>query len=175
MMAMHFNSFAHLAQHLTHAAVKTYPAMMNQLLDEVGKAVKDQVQSDIGYYQPAAGSLGLFPAWAPLAPSTVEKKARLGQGLNGNPDSPLYATGAFHDDVSYAVDKKRLNVQIGTTLPYVIYTELGTANMPPRPVFGPAALKVVPRFEQRATIFAVAGITGFQSTFNAAGLGGFRL
>jgi hypothetical protein len=104
-------------------------------LAAIGARVRTRVREKIGELQPAQGP---FPAWAPLAPSTVRRKGH---------DRPLIETGAFREDVSYRVGVGR--VEIGTHQDYIVYTELGTSTIPPRPVFGPAALDEIGWIQER--------------------------
>lgn len=154
---MHFNSFGALANHLRNNAVPGCRAQLTQSLKEISIDVQTECVKRIGHYQSTAGQ---FPAWARLAQATIDSKRRKGQGLNGNPDTPLYATGSFQSDISYRVDKNRLVADIGTTKQYIVFTELGTAKQPPRPVFGPSALEVLPRHVKRIQRHLVLGLRG---------------
>lgn len=142
---------------LLRSAARGYQRALNHALDDIGQAVAAEAHSKIGHYQPA---MGQYPAWAPLAPATIASKAKKGLGMGGNPNTPLYATGKFSRDIGHRVNAQDLAVQIGTRRPYIVYTELGTSQMPPRPVFGPAALAVVPRLLPKIAHFAAVGIAG---------------
>jgi hypothetical protein len=82
--------------------------------------------------------------WPRLKDSTIEIKQRLGQGLNFRPESPLYATGRYRDDINFMVEGPA--VAVGTDLEYVQYLENGTAHMAPRPLFKPALLAAAVKF-----------------------------
>jgi hypothetical protein len=110
-------------------------------LQPIGDEVKKEAVDQIGHYQSA---IGTFPAWEQLADATLDRKQKLGLGLGGNPDTPMFASGAFRDDIESSTDTGALQVRCGTHKEYVINTELGTAKMPPRPVFGPAGLRAMP-------------------------------
>jgi len=161
-MARYFSSLGQFALYLATQAKKGYENEIGKALDQIGAAIKHQVEQDIGQYQPG---IDQYPAWAPLKPSTLETKARYNWGKGGNPDTPLYATGAFASDIGFSTNKKQLAVTIGSNKDYILYTEFGTRNMAPRPVFGPAALKVLPKFVPLIGKYAAAGISGI--TVNA--------
>jgi hypothetical protein len=141
-----------------------YRAHLAPALNEIGRQVQGEVQREIGNYQ---GAIGPFPAWAPLAQATLDTKANAGLG-RGYPDTPLYATGAFAQDVSFCVDLGSLSVTIGTNAPEISYTELGTRTMPPRPIFGPSCLRVLPHMLPLVASAAFGGITG--GAFGGLGL-----
>lgn len=107
-------------------------------LSVIGFEVKEQVQDMIGTKQ-------IF--WKDLMPDTIDRKRRSGGGKGGDPSSPLWDTGDFQKSVEYQLVGKK-KVQIFSEADSARYTEYGTANMPPRPVFKPAARIVLKRFLQ---------------------------
>lgn len=151
------NALGSMAAHLLQMAAGGYRHALTPVLDEVGKAVKDEVKKEIGTYQPGVGQ---YPATAPLAQSTLETKAKKGHGKGGNPDTPLWATGDFHDDVNFKSNTATLSVQIGTNKEYIAQHELGNVHHPPRPVFGPATLRVLPHQMPLLAKAAAMGIAG---------------
>ena len=116
--------------------INEIPIHNEAVLTVLGFEVSEKVKSMIGEKQ---------AFWADLKESTIERKKRMNWGKGGNPDSPLWATGEYHDSVSYQMSG-RDKVQIFSTLDYVKYLEMGTAKMPPRPVFKPAAKLVLKSF-----------------------------
>lgn len=132
-------------------------------LQEIGQLVAAQARAELGFYQPARGA---YPTWAPLAPSTLEQKARLGQTGRRSADDPLIATGAFLDDIFFQVHLPTASVAIGTTKDYILYTELGTSKMPPRPVFGPAVLASGEAIKRIAVGVAAFGLVGEGFSFS---------
>jgi hypothetical protein len=80
--------------------------------------------------------------WMPLTPATIDYKAYKKYGFQGDPQTPLYASGDFYRDMRYEIQGPA--VSIGTNMPYMKYVEMGTAKMPPRPIFLPAFLKALP-------------------------------
>lgn len=149
-------SFGDAAKLFGQAAIGGYKIGLAPALDEIGRQVQGEVKREIGNYQPA---IGPFPATAPLSQATLDSKAKKGQGA-GHPDTPLYATGQFAADINYESDLNTLSVTIGTNTEYIKYTELGSGSMPPRPVFGPSCLRVMPHMLPMLAKSAFAGILG---------------
>lgn len=134
-------SFGQMAQIFGKLAAGGLKKSMSSTLDTIGEGVKKECQKEIGEYQPG---IGPYPATAPLSPVTLERKARKGHGKGGNPDTPLYATGEYQESIQYMKDTGKLSVEIGTNVPYVKFHEVGTSEMPPRPIFGPATMRAIP-------------------------------
>jgi hypothetical protein len=152
-----FNSLGALAQYLMKQTARNYVSKLSGALSQIGQSVQQEAKSEIGTYQ---SGVGPYPPTAPLAEATIERKAKEGYGMHGDPDTPLYATGAFQEDINYKVDEANLSVDIGTNQDYIVYTELGTGKMPPRPIFGTSALRAVPKTLPLIGAYATAGITG---------------
>jgi hypothetical protein len=89
------------------------------------------------------GTKQLF--WADLQQSTIERKKRSNWGKGGDPSSPLWATGEYHDSIQFRISGHN-KVRIFSELDFVQYLEVGTAKMSPRPVFKPAAKLVLKDF-----------------------------
>lgn len=138
-------------------AAGAYRTQLIPVLQQMGRMAVEEIKNEIGNYQSA---IGPYPATAQLSPVTLDIKTRQGLGLNGNPDTPLWATGDFWADVSFQVDPGSLSVEIGTNKFYIVYTELGTGTMPPRPIFGPATLRIAPQLGAVAASGSFAGIFG---------------
>lgn len=71
-----------------------------------------------------------------LAPDTIAgriRKARLRRGNIMGQTAPLVDTGKLRSSVKWAVDG--LHGVVGSDSPLMAYHELGTAHIPPRPVF----------------------------------------
>lgn len=151
------NSVGQLASFMAGKAAGGYRAGLVPTLEVVGNEVKHEVEHEIGTYQSA---IGPFPATAPLSDVTIERKQREGLGLGGDPDTPLFATGEFSEDIKIAVKPISLSVEVGTDLERVVFTELGTDRQPPRPIFGPAALRAVPKVLPTVAAGGVTGIIG---------------
>ncbi|MDB5965531.1 MAG: hypothetical protein JWQ72_2031 [Polaromonas sp.] len=100
-----------------------------QGLKAAAKIVKAEAKSEFGVYQDGVDG---FNAWANLAEATV--RDRIAKGFS--PDDPLLRTGDLRDSVSYKVGG--MTAVIGSTSDVMVYQELGTSTIPPRPVLGPA-------------------------------------
>jgi hypothetical protein len=80
------------------------------------------------------------PGWAPLAPSTLEKK----DGVN----SPLLETGEMRSSIEWNADATE--GYIGSNNPKATWQELGTSRIPPRSFLGAAAIEMAPEIEKLA-------------------------
>ena len=118
-------------------------------LRAVARAVEKTAKAEIGTYQDAVGP---FPAWAALAESTEESKAKKGYPA----DSPLFATGEMRDSIQHQVSG--LEAEIGSNDDKMIYHEFGTATIPARPVLGPAAYRNKEKIEKLLGRAAVIGL-----------------
>lgn len=98
-------------------------------LERVAEAVERTAKSEFGIYQSAVGS---FKAWSKLADATKAERVRLGFTEN----DPLLRTGDLRDSVGHEVEG--MDAAIGSTSDVMVYQELGTSRIPPRPVLGPA-------------------------------------
>lgn len=150
-MTMFFDDLGSFAGHLLRQA-----ALMNGVLGEglegLGRNVLvPAMEAKIGHYQRAVGE---FPAWAPLADSTEDRKAAMGYPA----DAPLLATG----DLLAAFDSEVQGLELvaGSKDWKMPFHEFGTRNMPPRPVVGPAAFENREAIRQALGAAAVVGIVG---------------
>lgn len=137
--------------------IATVRPAVTMALHEIGEAAEQIARGKVGEYQPEVGP---FPAWAPLAESTVEDKTRQGYAP---PDNPLLREGDLRDSVGHHVEPMLL--EVGSTDPVMRYHETGTSKMPPRPVIGPAMLETVPVAQEvlggaLADVLAGGGGTG---------------
>jgi len=128
-MTMEFGSLADLAMHLGLKVAAGIEKEIGHGLERAAQAIETTAKEEIGTYQDAAGP---FPAWAPLAESTVAD--RIAKGFT--PDDPLLRTGDLRDSIIHEVEG--LEATIGSTDEKMEYMEFGTIKMPPRPVMGPA-------------------------------------
>ncbi len=149
-----FNSFGSLAHFLRSQAVPTYRHNIKQSLERVGDETAKEVRQKVGVLQP---SIGRFNAWAPLSAATIDRKTKQGLGKGGNAASPLYASGAFENDISFRVVSTKYLVFVGTNKEYMKNHEYGSSKNPPRPIFGPAAETVLPKM---IPVIQMAGMNG---------------
>lgn len=128
--------FANLADFIVHlaAAEVALHAAGHHSLDKAAALIEKTAKDKFGEYQ---AGVGAFDAWAPLAESTVAD--RVSKGFT--PDDPLLRTGGLRDSISREVTSTE--ALIGSTSDVMVYQELGTSKMPPRPVLGPAAYENV--------------------------------
>jgi HK97 gp10 family phage protein len=146
MTTREFDSFDALARHFSNV-IRRLPGAERRALNDIGSQTRYRARAKLGNYQPEVpippgegeAWLGSFPAWRPLAPSTLAEKTRLGYSP---PDNPLVRDRTMYDSIGYEV--VRLTVTIGATAPYAVYQELGTSRMPPRPFIGPALVETLP-------------------------------
>lgn len=126
-----FDSISGFVMHLA-AAELALRAGEHRALEAAAKLIEKEAKAEIGAYQPEVGP---FVAWAALADSTV--KDRVHQGFA--PDEPLLRTGGLRDSIGHEIAGSE--AAVGSTSDVMVYQELGTSRMPPRPVLGPAAYK----------------------------------
>lgn len=146
-----FTSLGAFAAHLTRLAVEG-PAVTYHATDTAGAIIEKDAKARIGYYQDAVGP---YPAWAPLAESTELAKARMG----APPNAPLLATGEMFASIGHTMESIDKTV-IGATDEKMVYHEYGTAKIPPRPVFGPAAFSSRTKIELGCGAILAAWIAG---------------
>ena len=134
-----------------------YKHNLSPILDLMGSHVKTEVEKEIGEYQ---SGIGPFPDTAQLSDVTLERKGREGLGKGGDPDTPLWATGEFHDSIQVHKDVPSLSVEIGSDVDHVVFQEMGAGNAPPRPVFGPSVLRAIPPIMPQIEATAAMGLAG---------------
>ncbi len=100
-------------------------------LEKCAAAIEKSARDELGHYRNEAGD---FPAWPALAPATLAAHNRLGSG-----DAPMIGAGDLADSIGHSV--QGLEAKVGSTSRVMVYQELGTAKMPPRPLLGPAAIR----------------------------------
>jgi hypothetical protein len=119
---------------LMRRRVATWELRLNDLsepLTQVGLDWQDEFTANF------VGEGGVYGGWAPLAPSTVAEKARLGYG-----GGTLVRTGALMDSMTrrgaggnvFNVTPRSL--EVGTNIPYAAYHQQGTYKMPARHIIG---------------------------------------
>jgi phage gpG-like protein len=149
-MVREFDSILGLAENLLHLEVGMHE-LVGKSLDTALVILEKDMVHQIGEYQ---GKVGPYPAWADLAESTEEEKARLGAPA----DAPLERFGDLMQSFQHERDGDEGIV--GSTDKVMEYHEWGTDRMPPRPVVGPALERNRERIEAligRATVELIAG------------------
>lgn len=124
-------------------------------LEKSAQVVEKAAKAELGYYQPAVGP---FPAWDPLAESTLEHHAALGVG-----DSPLLVTGQLYASIEH--ETQGHEAVIGTKMDIGAYQEFGTDRIPPRPFMGPAVVHSKEKIEKIMSRGLVTAIVGGASVF----------
>lgn len=138
---MSFKEFQDIEGFLTHlvAVDLALKHVEHNLLEQAALVIEKDAKNQIGHYQTEAGP---FNAWPELADST--KKDRLAKGFTEN--DPLERTGALRDSISHEVAGNE--AVVGSNSDIMVYQELGTPTIPPRPVLGPAAVKNKDKIER---------------------------
>lgn len=159
MSASDFADLALFAEHLLSRGATTLAALHDGL-ERAAVIIERTAKDEIGVYQPATGS---FPAWAPLAESTVEDRVSKGYSAN----EPLLRDGTLRDSISH--ETKGLEAVIGSTSDIAAYQEFGTETIPPRPFIGPAAFVNKDNIQKLIGAAAVAGLTDGKPITQAMG------
>ncbi len=145
-----FKSFGALAAHLVSLQAGMR-AELSRGLNKAAQAIEVTAKGEFGHYQPAAGP---YEAWPPLAAVTIKDRVRKGF----SPNEPLLRTGSLRDSIGREVDG--LEAVVGSTSDVMVYQELGTPTIPPRPVLGPAAIRSEDEIREavgRALVTAMVG------------------
>ena len=122
-------------------------------LETCALLIEKTAKDEIGHYQAEAGP---FPAWAPLADSTMKEKTRLGYVGRLSADDPLYRTGEMRDSLEHKTGD--LETEIGTFSEIAPFHEFGTDKMPPRPFLGPALVNNKRNIERIIGAFAASAL-----------------
>lgn len=158
-----FTSLGSFGAYLLEAAAREAVAL-EVGLKKAAEHVEKVARAEFGEYQAAVGS---FPAWAELAPAT--KADRVAQGFSEN--DPLLRTGELRDSIGNRVSG--LEAEIGSDDDVMVYQELGTETIPPRPVLGPAAVrseKAIQRILGEAALLGILGTHSLPSELGVSAL-----
>lgn len=156
-MVHNFDSLDAFGTYLERQVPRAMRGALENELRTIGKAVSREAKSSIGTYQ---AGIGPYPAWAPLAASTVARKGH---------NRPLIDTGELRKSISFRAVKSAMVVHIGTDLKYAEYTEYGTSTAPPRPIFGPALFRVLPKVLPEVQKACVQGLVGYRLSSSQPG------
>lgn len=120
------------------ADIADFHAESEEAMERAAQIVEDRAKEDIGRYQ---AGIDPFADWVPLAPGTVQDKARLGYSP---PDNPLLRTGDLRDSIEHTVESEERAV-VGSDSDVAVWQELGTRTIPPRSFLGAAAVQEADR------------------------------
>lgn len=156
-MIRNFTSLGQFGHFLQRTSIRSIKRNSVDFMTDTAKKVKKEAKDSVGQYK---AGVGPYPRWAKLKDSTVERKQRNSKWAK-HAEDPLIRSKTFKNGIGYKIDRSlRMTATIGTNEEYIIHTELGTKNMPPRPVFGPAALRVLPRQLPRLRSGVLGGMLG---------------
>lgn len=153
-----FGRIADMVAHLAKVAVAEELAL-HRGLERCAQAIERTAKAEIGNYQPG---IGPFPEWAELADMTKADRVRKGYTEN----DPLERTRALEESISHQTIG--LESAVGSDSDVMVYQEVGTSTIPPRPVLGPAALRNKGLIQKTLGAAAVEGLLyGSGSAFTA--------
>lgn len=145
-----FGSLGDLAHHLMSETVGGLKNTQHGL-KAAAELLERQAKAEFGTYQQA---IGPFDAWAELADAT--KADRVARGFTEN--DPLLRSGELRDGIKHEVED--WEATIGSEDPVMLFQELGTENMPPRPVLGTALWLNIDKIQQLVGFAAASGFVG---------------
>lgn len=143
-----FNSFASFATHLQVLAIET-KLVKHAVLEAGAEEVQDTAKGMIGFYHED-------PHWEALSPEYEAAKVRAGF----EPDAPLLRTGEMRESITYVIAIDGSAAVIGSDDQKMVWHELGTDRMPPRPVMGPAGIHGAPRVALTASKMITEWLSG---------------
>ena len=105
-----------------HSLVE-FAAFATEMILEVDHRRRESLEiAAVAIEEGAKEAIGTYAyGWAPLAPSTLEKKAA---------DTPLLETGQLRDSITHSVDANE--ARVGSNEDTAVWQELGTSHIPPR-------------------------------------------
>lgn len=131
-------------------------------LQELGPAIVERACQLI--QKKAKAAIGReHEMWAPLAPSTIEDKARKGFKT----PAPLLRTGAMRDSIEYTV--RGNEGAVGSNDPVAVYQELGTSRIPPRSFLVSSAIASEHRIHRMAAAATIAALSGHARNARSVG------
>jgi hypothetical protein len=145
-----FPDMGAFADFLVESQVRVYASMQTGI-EQCVAHIEKVARREFGNYQ---GKVGPHPAWEELAESTKEERVRLGYTEN----DPLLRSGELMDSSAHSVHG--LDGVAGSTSPIAPYHEFGTMRIPPRPVWGPAAIRSEKYIRRTLGAAVVQGLIG---------------
>lgn len=143
-----FSSFAAFATHLQVLAIEA-KAIKHAVLEAAAEEVQETAKGMIGFYHQD-------PHWPALSPEYEAEKVRAGF----EPDAPLLRTGEMRESIRYVVAVDGHSAVVGSDDQKMVWHEIGTSRMPPRPVMGPAGIHSAPRVALTASKMITAWLSG---------------
>jgi phage gpG-like protein len=143
-----FRSFASFATHLQLLAIET-KLVKHAVLEAAAEEVQETAKGMIGFYHSD-------PHWEALSPEYEAQKVR--DGFEA--DAPLLRTGEMRESIKYVVTTDGHAAVIGSDDQKMVWHELGTSRMPPRPVMGPAGIHSAPRVALTASKMITEWLSG---------------
>jgi phage gpG-like protein len=117
---------------------------MQEGLEKAAVVVETAAKHLIGQENvPAAGP---YPAWAPLAQSTIEEKEKLGYTGQVSETDPLLRTGELRESIRHVVGHNE--AVVGSDLDKALEQEMGTERIPARHYLGTALYQNAPEVEK---------------------------
>ncbi|EJN07786.1 hypothetical protein [Herbaspirillum sp. YR522] len=147
---MNFDSPGAFARHLLKLGA-LQPEVDKHIVEKSAEEVRRTAAGMIGQYQ---GAIGPYPKWEELADSTEQEKKRLGYSL----EAPLLRTGDLKKSIKKTTEGN--SAVVGSADKKMVYHELGTLHIPPRPVLGPAAMHSKNRVHGIVGLTAMAWLSG---------------
>jgi phage gpG-like protein len=124
---------------------------LHEALEHCAEHVETEAKGRIGHYN---GPSGPFPAWAPLAESTVVDRASKGHPA----DQPLLRTGEMRESIHREVSENE--AVIGSDSEIALAQEAGTDKIPPRSFLGAAGAASLPMISATFGMAIVTAVRG---------------
>jgi len=115
-------------------------------LEEIAQKIEETAKAEIGTY--------VGNKWPELSELTQYARSKAGFP----PNDPLLMTGELRDSISHVVGA--MEAEIGSTSKIMVWQEMGTDRIPPRPVLLPAAEKNMPNMARILASLIAKGLIG---------------
>jgi hypothetical protein len=149
-----FPTLGHLADHFLRETAGELVIVREAIqpgLDAASALIEKEAKAEFGTYQQGIGPFG---DWPELADATKEDRVRQGYPEN----EPLLRSGELRDSIEREVD--HFEATVGSKSEIMLYQELGTQRIPPRPVLGIALQRCWPQIQALIGKAAAAGFCG---------------
>lgn len=128
-----FKSLELFGKHIEKLILK-FPIYEKAAANFAGKALQKEAKDKIGHLQ---------DGWKPLAESTKRDKEKQEYVFNAD-YNPLYRTGELRDSIHYVFNIESKTLFLGSDSEIMVYQELGTRYIPPRPVLSTTMYQAQP-------------------------------